>query len=287
MRQKRKIVLVVIAVMMVLTLSACGGKGDVKTFVKKMQKVENLDYEIHTYRRYVASQGSDRLFRGESQVRQGKMQLDPQVFSEYYSEGSSNVQEPEDVDEHLIKFGSSDFIFKSDKIYSPKPKKVYIGSSSVTNNYEWVWKEAKDINPPEIGNSKTFLDIYEKYADKFKLTEDENHYYLDYKGDVSKNLDQMAKLQVAIIPKSKMLKKGKKDVKSCKIEIHLVMKKGKGGPTPYQTRIKLITKMDVPAFGGAIDNEDYYQAYYRDINDVKEIKKPYGFDASKVKKSQF
>ena len=48
MRQKRKIVLVVIAVMMVLTLSACGGKGDVKTFVKKMQKVENLDYEIHT-----------------------------------------------------------------------------------------------------------------------------------------------------------------------------------------------------------------------------------------------
>ena len=43
MRQKRKIVLVVIAMMMVLTLSACGGKGDVKTFVKKMQKVENLD----------------------------------------------------------------------------------------------------------------------------------------------------------------------------------------------------------------------------------------------------
>ena len=75
MRQKRKIVLVVIAVMMVLTLSACGGKGDVKTFVKKMQKVENLDYEIHTYRRYVASQGSDRLFRGESQVRQGRCSL--------------------------------------------------------------------------------------------------------------------------------------------------------------------------------------------------------------------
>ena len=65
------------------------------------------------------------------------------------------------------------------------------------------------------------------------------------------------------------------------------MKKGKGGPTPYQTRIKLITKMDVPEFGGTIDNEDYYQAYYRDINDVKEIKKPYRFDASKVKKSQF
>ena len=97
----------------------------------------------------------------------------------------------------------------------------------------------------------------------------------------------MAKLQVAIIPKSKMLKQGKKDVKSCKIEIHLVMKKGKGGPTPYQTRIKLFTKMDVPEIGGAIDNEDYYQAYYRDINDVKEIKKPHGFDASKVKKSQF
>ena len=106
---------------------------------------------------------------------------------------------------------------------------MYFGSSSVTNNYEWVWKEAKDINPPEIGNGKTFLDIYEKYADKFKLTEDENHYYLDYKGDVSGKLDQMAKLQVAIIPKSKMLKEGKKDVKSCKIEIHLVMKKGKGG----------------------------------------------------------
>jgi len=45
--------------------------------------------------------------------------------------------------------------------------------------------------------------------------------------------------------------------------------------------------LDVPEFGGAIDNEDYYQAYYRDINDVKEIKKPQGFDASKVKKSQF
>ena len=30
MRQKRKIVLVVIAVMMVLTLSACGGKEDAK-----------------------------------------------------------------------------------------------------------------------------------------------------------------------------------------------------------------------------------------------------------------
>ena len=210
MKQKRKIVLVVIAMMMVLTLSACGGKGDVKTFVKKMQKVENLDYEIHTYRRYVASQGSDRVFRGESQVRQGQMQIDPQAFSEYYSEGSTNVQEPEDVDDHLSKFGSSDFIFKSDKIYSPKPKKVYSGSSSVTNNYEWVWKEAKDINPPEIGNSKTFLDIYEKYADKFKLTEDENHYYLDYKGDVSGKLDQMAKLQVAIIPKAKCSKRARR-----------------------------------------------------------------------------
>ena len=69
------------------------------------------------------------MFRGESQVRQGQMQLDPQAFSEYYSEGSTNVQEPEDVDDHLSKFGSSDFIFKSDKIYSPKPKKVYSGSS--------------------------------------------------------------------------------------------------------------------------------------------------------------
>ena len=86
------------------------------------------------------------------------------------------------------------------------------------NNYGWVWKEEKDINPPEIGNSKTFLDIYEKYADKFKLTEDENHYYLDYKGDVSNNLDQMAKLQVAIIPKSKMLKEGKKDVSPARLK---------------------------------------------------------------------
>ncbi len=27
--------------------------------------------------------------------------------------------------------------------------------------------------------------------------------------------------------------------------------------------------MDVPEFGEAIDSEDCYQAYYRDINDVK------------------
>ena len=44
-------------------------------------------------------------------------------------------------------------------------------------------------------------------------------------------------------------------------------------------------RLRLPSSGVTVDNEDNFQAFYRDINEVNKIKKPYGFDASNVKKS--
>lgn len=128
MRQKRNIVLAVIAMIMILSLSACGNdKGDVETFVKKMKKVKNLEYETVTYRRHLASAGSKRKLRGETYLRHGKMQLDPKTFSEYYASGTNDVFEDEKIDKSLMKFGSLDFLSMIYKGYSPKPKKFIMG----------------------------------------------------------------------------------------------------------------------------------------------------------------
>lgn len=125
--------------------------------------------------------------------------------------------------------------------------------------------------------------MYEKYADKFKLTEDDNYFYLDYNGDVTGNLGQIGKMQRAFFPTSNLFTKGKRDIKSCEADIHLVMKKGMFGSTPCEIKIKLTTKLYVADYETTIENEDNFQAFYRDINKVKEIKKPYGFDESKAK----
>lgn len=285
MRKKRNIVLIVLAMIMILSLPACGqGSGDVKTFVKKMKKVESLEYETISYRRYLASNGEDRILKGETHIRHGKIQLDPQMFSEYYMDSSSQSYDADGIDKKLLKFGSIDFLNRGCKVYSPKSKEVYVGTKLASRNSEWQWKKTKEIGSPELGIKTSFLNVYEHYADKFKQTEDDNYFYLDYKGDATKNLDQIGKMQRAIIPESNLFTKGKKSIQSCKLEIHLVMRKGKGGPTPCETKIKITTKLKDASSGITVDNEDNFQAFYRDINEVKEIKKPYGFDVSKVKK---
>ncbi|WLD76453.1 hypothetical protein QU661_01010 [Mogibacterium neglectum] len=286
MRQKRNIVLIILAMIMVLSLSSCGqSSGDVKTFVKKVKEIKNLEYETIVYRRYIVSNGATKGFKGETRIRQGKIQLDPQIFSEYYMGGSSQSYDVETTEKSLLRFGSTDYLNIDYKVYSPNPKEVYAATKLSSKNYAWEWKKSKEISSPELGIKTSFLDVYEHYADKFKQTEDDYYFYLDYKGDVTKNLNQIGKMQRAIIPKSNFFTKGKSAIQSCKLEIHLVMKKGKGGPTPCEAKIKITTKLKDASSGVTVDNEDNFQAFYRDINEVNKIKKPYGFDASNVKKS--
>ena len=52
-----------------------------------------------------------------------------------------------------------------------------------------------DVTAPEVGRSEDILKLYEKYANKFKKTEDDNYIYLDYSGDVSKDFNQVGKAQ--------------------------------------------------------------------------------------------
>ncbi len=50
-------------------------KSDVKTFVKKMQRLKTLIMRSIPMGDARGISGSDELFRGESQVRQGKIRL--------------------------------------------------------------------------------------------------------------------------------------------------------------------------------------------------------------------
>ena len=59
--------------------------------------------------------------------------------------------------------------------------------------------DPKEHTVPEIGNKEAVLKLYEKYADKFVRTEKNDYVFLEFKGDVTKDIDDIKKLQGSFV----------------------------------------------------------------------------------------
>lgn len=136
-----------------------------------------------------------------------------------------------------------------------------------------------DVAAPEVGRSEDILKLYEKYANKFKKTEDDNYIYLDYSGDVSKDFEQVGKAQQTFAD-NKVFKSGKQYIKSVKLRIHLVIaKKDKATGekmVPSEARIQIKAKGETDGVGAKLASEDNFIVSYRDINKINSIEKPAG-----------
>jgi len=274
--------LVVIAFAFVLSLSLMSFKksssSDVNTFVDKLRNAKNLEYEVTVYNKNSASNKYMKKFSSDTTIRQGQIQFEPQVFSEYVLSGYGTTNDDGRVAKAKRIFASADDLNSYARIYSPEPNKGYKGFTSPKEN-GWVWIDKDEVVAPEVGRSEDILKLYEKYASKFKKTEDDNYIYLDYSGDVSKDFEQVGKAQQTFA-ENKVFKSGKRYVKSVKLRIHLVIaKKDKSTGekmVPSEARIQIKAKGETDGAGAKLANEDNFIVSYRDINKINSIEKPAG-----------
>ena len=252
--------------------------SDVNTFVDKLRNAKNLEYEVTVYNKNSASNKYMKKFSSDTTIRQGQIQFDPQVFSEYVLSGYGTTNEDGRIAKAKRIFASADDLNSYARIYSPEPNKGYKGFTSPKEN-GWVWIDKDDVAAPEVGRSEDILKLYEKYANKFKKTEDDNYIYLDYSGDVSKDFEQVGKAQQTFAD-NKVFKSGKQYIKSVKLRIHLVIaKKDKATGekmVPSEARIQIKAKGETDGVGAKLANEDNFIVSYRDINKINSIEKPAG-----------
>ena len=274
--------LFVITFAFVLSLSLMSFKksssSDVNTFIDKLRNAKNLEYEVTVYNKNSAANKYMKKFSSDTTIRQGQIQFDPQVFSEYVLSGYGTTNEDGGIAKAKRIFASADDLNSYARIYSPEPNKGYKGFTSPKEN-GWVWIDKDDVAAPEVGRSEDILKLYEKYANKFKKTEDDNYIYLDYSGDVSKDFEQVGKAQQTFA-ENKVFKSGKRYVKSVKLRIHLVIaKKDKSTGekmVPSEARIQIKAKGETDGVGAKLVNEDNFIVSYRDINKINSIEKPAG-----------
>ena len=274
--------LVVIAFAFVLSLSLMSFKksssSDVNTFADKLRNAKNLEYEVTVYNKNSASNKYMKKFSSDTTIRQGQIQFNPQVFSEYVLSGYGTTNDDGRVAKAKRIFASADDLNSYARIYSPEPNKGYKGFTSPKEN-GWVWIDKDEVVAPEVGRSEDILKLYEKYASKFKKTEDDNYIYLDYSGDASKDFEQVGKAQQTFAD-NKVFKSGKQYVKSVKLRIHLVIaKKDKATGekmVPSEARIQIKAKGETDGSGAKLANEDNFIVSYRDINKINSIEKPAG-----------
>ena len=274
--------LVVIAFAFILSLSLMSFKkssgSDVNTFIDKLRNAKNLEYEVTVYNKNSAANKYMKKFSSDTTIRQGQIQFDPQVFSEYVLSGYGTANEDGRIAKAKRIFASADDLNSYARIYSPEPNKGYKGFTSPKEN-GWVWIDKDDVTAPEVGRSEDILKLYEKYANKFKKTEDDNYIYLDYSGDVSKDFNQVGKAQQTFAD-NKVFKSGKQYIKSVKLRIHLVIaKKDKATGekmVPSEARIQIKAKGETDGVGAKLANEDNFIVSYRDINKINSIEKPAG-----------
>ena len=299
MKHKRKLTVFLLSLFACLFLSACqkdttqdSGSKDVKTYIQAMRDAKNMEYVSKIYRKNLLEGKGSQSLMYETTLRHGKIQFDPQVYNEFYTKDGGNGSTIDSDSRHFRglanKIGSTGYGEKILRLYSPEKgilyKKIKKGDDSWTWNRvdeatdpDLIYKNRKD---PEVGRHELILKLYEKYADRFKKTVDGQYIYLEFKGDVKKDIDQIGEFQSTLLD-SELYTKAKKEIQSVKLHIYLSMKKGSSNKeeqlVPSEARIQLDTKLEDDE-GRTVNNEDHFEFTYRDINQINEIKAPQDFN---------
>jgi len=239
MKHKRKLLVFFLSLLACLFLSACqsaktpskdttqdSGSKDVKTFIQAMRDAKNMEYVSKIYRKNLLEVKGSQSLMYETTLRHGKIQFDPQVYNEFYTKDGGNGSTIDSDSDHFRgltnKIGSTGYGEKILRLYSPEKgvlyKKIKKGDDS------WTWKRVdeatdpdliyKNRKDPEVGRHELILKLYEKYADRFKKTIDGQYIYLEFKGDVKKDIDQIGEFQNTLLD-SELYTKGKKEIIKC------------------------------------------------------------------------
>ena len=305
MKHKRKLLVFFLSLLACLFLSACqsaktpskdttqdSGSKDVKTYIQAMRDAKNMEYVSKIYRKNLLEVKGSQSLMYETTLRHGKIQFDPQVYNEFYTKDGGNGSTTDSDSDHFRslanKIGSTGYGDTILRLYSPEKgvlyKKIKKGDDS------WTWDRVEEvtepalkyqnIKDPEVGRHELILKLYEKYADRFKKTIDGQYIYLEFKGDVKKDIDQIGEFQNTLLD-SELYSKGKNEIQSVKLHIYLSMKKDSSNKeeklVPSEARIQLDTKLKNDK-GRTVNNEDHFEFTYRDINQIKEVKAPQDFN---------
>lgn len=305
MKHKRKLLVFFLSLLACLFLSACksaktpskdttqdSGSKDVKTYIQAMRDAKNMEYVSKIYRKNLLEVKGSQSLMYETTLRHGKIQFDPQVYNEFYTKDGGNGSTTDSDSDHFRslanKIGSTGYGEKILRLYSPEKgvlyKKIKKGDDS------WTWDRVEEvtepalkyqnIKDPEVGRHELILKLYEKYADRFKKTIDGQYIYLEFKGDVKKDIDQIGEFQSTLLD-SELYTKAKNEIQSVKLHIYLSMKKDSSNKeeklVPSEARIQLDTKLKNDK-GRTVNNEDHFEFTYRDINQIKEVKAPQDFN---------
>lgn len=305
MKHKRKLSVFLLSLLACLFLSACqsartsskettqdSGSKDVKTYIQAMKDAKNMEYVSKIYRKNLLEVKGLQSLMYETTLRHGKIQFDPQVYNEFYTKDGGNGSTTDSDSDHFRslanKIGSTGYGNTILRLYSPEKgvlyKKIKKGDDS------WTWDRVEEvtepvlkyqnIKDPEVGRHELILKLYEKYADRFKKTVDGQYIYLEFKGDVKKDIDQIGEFQSTLLD-SELYTKAKNEIQSVKLHIYLSMKKEssnkEGQLVPSEARIQLDTKLENDE-GITVNNEDHFEFTYRDINQINEIKAPQDFN---------
>ena len=305
MKHKRKLLVFFLSLLACLFLSACqsaktpskdttqdSGSKDVKTYIQAMRDAKNMEYVSKIYRKNLLEVKGSQSLMYETTLRHGKIQFDPQIYNEFYTKDGGNGSTIDSDSDHFRslanKIGSTGYGEKILRLYSPEKgvlyKKIKKGDDSWTWNRvdeatdpDLIYKNRKD---PEVGRHELILKLYEKYADRFKKTVDGQYIYLEFKGDVKKDIDQIGEFQSTLLD-SELYTKAKNEIQSVKLHIYLSMKKESSNKedqlVPSEARIQLDTKLEDDE-GRTVNNEDHFEFTYRDINQINEIKAPQDFN---------
>ena len=305
MKHKRKLLVFFLSLLACLFLSACksaktpskdttqdSGSKDVKTYIQAMRDAKNMEYVSKIYRKNLLEVKGSQSLMYETTLRHGKIQFDPQVYNEFYTKDGGNGSTTDSDSDHFRslanKIGSTGYGDTILRLYSPEKgvlyKKIKKGDDS------WTWDRVEEvtepalkyqnIKDPEVGRHELILKLYEKYADRFKKTIDGQYIYLEFKGDVKKDIDQIGEIQSTLLD-SELYTKAKNEIQSVKLHIYLSMKKDSSNKeeklVPSEARIQLDTKLKNDK-GRTVNNEDHFEFTYRDINQIKEVKAPQDFN---------
>ena len=305
MKHKRKLLVFFLSLLACLFLSACQSAKtpskdttqdsvtkDVKTYIQAMRDAKNMEYVSKIYRKNLLEVKGSQSLMYETTLRHGKIQFDPQVYNEFYTKDGGNGSTTDSDSDHFRslanKIGSTGYGDTILRLYSPEKgvlyKKIKKGDDS------WTWDRVEEvtepalkyqnIKDPEVGRHELILKLYEKYADRFKKTIDGQYIYLEFKGDVKKDIDQIGEFQSTLLD-SELYTKAKNEIQSVKLHIYLSMKKDSSNKeeklVPSEARIQLDTKLKNDK-GRTVNNEDHFEFTYRDINQIKEVKAPQDFN---------
>ena len=290
MKNIRKVILTFLTLILVLNLSAChsssnNAKRNVNTFITELRDAKSTEYVSQVYRKYLYTGDGKRTIREEMEVRQGMIQFEPQVFLEVYNsiEGMrDDFQAPALFEEELITFGTPYRLDHGSRIYSPSKGVTYTGHVNKQKQFEWRkaedWSYVREVEAPKLGRNEEFLKLYETYSDKFTRSEDQQYVYLEFQGDVKDKIDLVQSFHSSIF-ESEMFTEGKDYITAIHIQIKLVMEKFDHSDkklVPSEAKIILTTSLENKEEKWTAKSEDHFEYYYRNLNNVEEIKKPEG-----------